>query len=730
MRELNVLSTNQDPHAAREADKYPNPIPSREYILAQLQAQARPMTRKELLDTLGLHSEEAQEALRRRLRAMERDGQLLRTRRGAYGLPSKMNLVVARVVAHKEGYGFAIPEQGDHFFLNERQMRRVFHGDKVLVRPLHCDRRGRKEAEIVEVLESNTIQLVGRFIVENDVAHVIPSSKRILHDIIIPPPYRGSAQTGQIVLVDIMHQPQLRSSPVGKISEILGDHMAPGMEIDIAIRSYGLPNEWPQDVLAEVEQFSTTVERTDKLDRLNLTELALVTIDGEDAKDFDDAVYCEPLPKGGWRLYVAIADVAHYVKPKSSLDREATLRGNSVYFPGRVIPMLPAELSNGLCSLNPRVDRLCMVCEIIITASGIIKNYQFHEALMRSKARLTYDKADQLLRGANPQLAQHHAQLLPHLQDLHALYKVLHKQREKRGAIDFEIAEAKIIFGKNRKIDKIVSVQRNDAHRLIEECMLVANVCAAQYLLKHKMEGLFRTHAGPDPEKLVDLRQFLSELGLRLYGGKNPKPKDYAQLLRAVVDRPDAQMIQTVLLRSLRQAVYQPENEGHFGLAYEAYAHFTSPIRRYPDLLLHRAIKHVLNKSKIKQPFYTKNEMAHFGEQCSFTERRADDATRSVTEWLKCEFMMDKLGQVFTGTITGVTSFGFFVSLETIFVDGLVHISFLRRDYYHFDPIRHWLRGEGSGVIYRLGNKVEVRVARVALDEREIDFELVSMDNT
>lgn len=713
---------------AREAEKYPNPIPSREYILALLEKQGKPMTRRELVDALKLGTaEDKQEALKRRLAAMERDGQLLRTRRGAYGLPSKMNLIVARVVAHKDGFGFAVPEEGgDHLFLSERQMRRVFHGDRVMVRPIHTGVRGRKEGEIVEVIETNTLQLVGRFMIENDVAYVIPVNKRIHHDILIPPANQHEAKPGEMVVVDIVSQPNLRSLPVGRVQERLGDHMAPGMEIDVAIRSYGLPCIWPEAVLAEMEHIPAEVEPKDKEGRLSLVDLPLVTIDGEDAKDFDDAVFCMPLPKGGWRLYVAIADVAHYVQPKTALDDEALQRGNSVYFPGRVIPMLPSELSNGLCSLNPHVDRLCLVCEITISARGKVQNYRFHEAVMRSQARLTYTKVDQLLRGVNPQLTAHYATLLPHLQNLYALYQVLHKAREARGAIDFELPETRIVFGKERKIAEIVPLKRNDAHRLIEECMLVANVCAAEFLLKYKLAGLFRIHAGPDPAKLTDLRQFLSELGLHLSGGDEPQPIDYTVLLHNISHRPDAHMIQMVLLRSLSQAVYQPENQGHFGLAYEAYAHFTSPIRRYPDLLLHRAIKHILSGKKSRSFLYTPETIAHYGERCSLTERRADDATRSVVDWLKCEFMLDKLGQVFAGTITSVTSFGFFVSLSDIFVDGLVHISSLRRDYYHFDPVRHCLRGESSGTIYRLGSVVQVRVTRVSLDDREIDFDVVT----
>ncbi|MFN7098306.1 MAG: ribonuclease R, partial [Gammaproteobacteria bacterium] len=457
--------------------------------------------------------------------------------------------------------------------------------------------------------------------------------------------------------------------------------------------------------------------------RLDLRELPLVTIDGEDARDFDDAVYCEPT-RNGWRLWVAIADVAHYVKPETALDAAAQERGNSVYFPERVIPMLPEILSNELCSLNPKVDRLCMACEINLTKTGEVKNYQYYNAVMCSKARLTYTDVAEIIEHKNKNVMKKYAELVPHIMDLYKLYLLLKKNREERGAIDFEIPETKIIFGADRKIDKIVSSNRNEAHRLIEECMLLANVCAADFLLTSKIPGLYRNHLGPTEDKLMDVRKFLGEMGLKLNGGEEPAPENYAKVLKHAEKRPDATLIQTVMLRSLAQAVYQAENQGHFGLAYDAYTHFTSPIRRYPDLLVHRAIKHVLSKQKIKTFAYDHDKMAKLGGHCSMTERRADDATREVINWLKCEFMLDKVGQTFEGIISGVTAFGVFVTLKDIFVDGLLHITSLKGDYYHFDPIHHRLTGERTGVTYRIGDPLSVKVVRVDLDERKIDFDL------
>jgi len=720
-----------DPHAEREAQKYDNPIPSREYILNYLKDCGHLMRREELAEALGITDPEQLEALRRRLRAMERDGQIVLTRRKGYGLPTKMNLVRGRVIGHKDGFGFVTPDDGsDDLFLSAREMQSVFHGDKVLIRVSGIDRRGRREASIVEILERNTQFVVGRYVIENGVSFVIPDNKRINQDILIPPGEQGVAQHGQIVVAEITTQPSLRKQPIGSIVEVLGEHMAPGMETEVAIRSYNIPHTWPVAVEDEITHLREEVLQQDKQERVDLRQLPLVTIDGEDAKDFDDAVYCEAQKgwglrgKKGWRLFVAIADVSHYVKPNTALDQEALNRGNSVYFPGTVVPMLPELLSNGLCSLKPKVDRLCMVCEMSISARGDLTSYKFYPAVMHSQARLTYTEVAKFLDQPKSCPKQYQA-LLPHLQTLHELYKVLRKNREARGAIDFETTETKVVFGANRKIEQIVPTERNVAHRIIEECMLMANVCAAKYLLKQKLPSLFRIHEGPNADKLNDLRAFLGELGLRLPGGKEPKPGDYAALLKAIEKRPDAHLIQTVMLRSLSQAVYSPDNSGHFGLAFDAYAHFTSPIRRYPDLLVHRAIRHGLSKQKAKTFYYDQTMMGEFGSHCSITERRADEATRDTLDWLKCEFMRDRVGEEFDGIITSVTGFGLFVELQKIYVEGLVHVTALKNDYYQFDPKRHRMQGERTGVVYRLGDRIRVRVARVDLDSRQIDFELI-----
>ncbi|GHB16737.1 ribonuclease R [Salinicola rhizosphaerae] len=736
-----------DPHAAREADKYDNPVPSREYLLARLEAYGKPITHENMSAMLGLDDDNQQEAVRRRLAAMERDGQILRDRKGAYALIDKLDLIKGRVQGHRDGMGFLIRHDGvkPDLVLPPRQMRRVFDGDIVLARVSGRDRRGRDEATIAEVLARNTQSLVGVFRQNSpEFAVLIPENSRISQEVIIPHSATQGAQDGQIVSARITQQPETRKQPVGEVVEILGERMDPGLEIDIAIRTHDIPAEFPPEVEQQVAGISAEVLEEDKQARIDLREMPLVTIDGEDAKDFDDAVCAWKTKSGSWKLIVAIADVSHYVRNGSPLDNEAYVRGNSVYFPGQVVPMLPELLSNGLCSLNPHVDRLTLVCEMNISQSGTISRYRFYDAVIQSHARLTYNDVGTMLQDADSEegqaLRERYRELVPSLENLHELYKVLRKAREARGAIDFETTETQIVFNDERKIEKIVPRTRNDAHKLIEECMLAANVATARFLDKHDLPALYRVHQPPASERLENLKIFLGELGLTLGGGDEPSPKDYQALREVIKDRPDADIIQTVMLRSMSQAVYSPQNDGHFGLAYQAYAHFTSPIRRYPDLLVHRAIRSVIrgprqtqtvlraDDAPVEKPTvwcpYTFEQMIELGEHCSMTERRADDATRDVTDWLKCEFLSDKVGDVFEGTIASVTQFGIFVRLDDVYVEGLVHVTSLPSDYYHYEAEKHRLKGERSGVAYRLGDGVTVRVARVDMDDRKIDFDL------
>lgn len=715
----------EDPHAEREAGKYERPIPSRELILQVLQEQSAPLRLEEIAAILGVHDPDDIESLRRRLNAMERDGQLLQNRRERYCIVERTDLISGRVIGHADGFGFVRPDEGgDDLYLSSKDMRALMHDDRVLVYVRGVDRRGRREAGVAQVLERNTKRLVGRLYQERGINYVVSDNKHIAHDILVPEEHRNGAGPGQIVVVEIIEQPTRQRDPIGKVVELLGDHMAPGMEIEVAIRSFDLPCVWPEAVEREIEGLRPVVEEAAKAGRLDLRPLPLVTIDGEDARDFDDAVYCERTLKG-WKLYVAIADVSHYVRIGTALDDEAQKRGNSVYFPNRVIPMLPEILSNGLCSLNPEEDRLCMVCEMLIDTDGAITRYNFHSGVMRSQARLTYTEVAAILVDGDKALRRKRRALLPHLEELHALYKALRRAREDRAAIDFDTQESRIVFGEGKKIEKIVPVVRNDAHRLIEECMLAANTAAALFLEKKKIPHLVRIHDGPPAEKLADLRSFLGRLGLQLEGGDQPRPEDYFAVIDQIAGRADEHLIQTVLLRSLSQAVYSPDKKGHFGLALDSYTHFTSPIRRYPDLLVHRAIRHALEGGKKKDAPYQLEQLTGLGVSCSHTERRADEATRDVTSWLKCEYMQDKLGEEFSGIISAVTAFGIFVELKDVFVEGLVHISNLDQDYFHYDPIGYRLQGSRTGIEYRLGDSVQVIVARVDLDERKIDLELV-----
>ncbi|MGB5563324.1 MAG: ribonuclease R [Sedimenticolaceae bacterium] len=715
---------DRDPYQAREAKKYENPIPSREFILGLMEEHGAPLQFDDLAAALELVEPQQLDALSRRVNAMARDGQVVCNRRGGYCVVNHEDLIHGRVIGHPDGFGFMRPDEGgDDLFLSPREMRRLWHGDRIVARVSGLDRRGRREAAVVEVLERAFENIVGRVQIEAGVAFVLPDNKRITQQVLITPDHMMGAKDAQMVVVRITEHPQQWRQPIGEVVEILGDHLAAGMATDVAIRAHDIPLDWPELVESEIAALKPEVPEEAKKGRVDLRKIPLVTIDGADARDFDDAVFCERTKKG-WRLLVAIADVSSYVVPGTALDDEAYKRGTSVYFPDRVIPMLPEVLSNGLCSLNPRVDRLCMTAELYFDAEGNLFRSRFFEAVMNSHARLTYDQVGAMLLDGDPALCKQYAAVLPHLHDLDGLYRLLHEARAERGAIDFDTVETRFQFDDQGKLAAIVPLQRHDAHKVIEECMLAANVAAARHLLRKKMPALYRIHDKPSAEKLTDLGEFLAELGLRMEGGTDPTAKDYANLLEKVEDRPDFHVIQVVLLRSMMQAVYSDNNVGHFGLAFPAYAHFTSPIRRYPDLMVHRAIKHLLTGESPEAFDYTHQHLAAMGEHCSATERRADDATRDASDTLKCEFMLDKVGESFEGVISGVNSFGVFVELDGVYVSGLVHITALDYDYFHFDPVGHRLTGERTGRVYRLGDTLKVKVAAVNIDDRKIDFVL------
>jgi ribonuclease R len=689
-----------------------------------MEEQGVPMPFDDVAEALALSDPDQLEALSRRLNAMSRDGQVVCNRRGGYCVVNHEDLIHGRVIGHADGFGFLrLDEGGDDLFLSPREMRRLWHGDRVVARVSGVDRRGRREAAVVEVLERAFENVVGRIQIEAGVAILLPDNKRISQQVLIAPDRLMHARHGQMVVVHITDHPEAWRQPLGEVIEILGDHLAPGMATDVAIRANDIPLDWPEEVEREISALSAEVPEVAKQGRTDIRDLPLVTIDGADARDFDDAVYCERTKKG-WRLLVAIADVSSYVAPGTALDAEAYRRGNSVYFPDRVVPMLPEVLSNGLCSLNPQVDRLCMTAELYFDAEGKLYRSRFFEAVMNSHARLTYDEVGAMLLDGDADLRARYTGLLPHLHDLYGLYRLLHEARAERGAIDFDTVETGFRFDDQGKLAAIEPLVRHDAHKVIEECMLAANVAAARHLLRHKMPALYRIHDKPSAEKLADLGEFLAELGLRLPGGTDPTAKDYANLLEQVKDRPDFHVIQVVLLRSMMQAVYSDNNVGHFGLAFPAYTHFTSPIRRYPDLMVHRALRHLLTGEVPAAFEYTHQHLAAMGEHCSATERRADDATRDAADTLKCEFMLDKVGEAFGGVISGVNSFGIFVELDGIYVSGLVHITALDYDYFHFDPVGHRLTGERTGKVYRLGDTLRVKVAAVNIDDRKIDFVL------
>jgi ribonuclease R len=710
---------DNDPEFEREINLYENPIPSRELILQVMSEHGIPIKKNELLEILEIKEDEIS-IIEKRLRAMVRQGQILINRKNVICIADKLNLIAGKVLGHPDGFGFLIPEDKTQkdIFLTPREMSQVFNNDRVMVQVTGQDRKGKMEGKIVEVLERVNAVLVGRVVQSQGVTIVAAEDKRICQDILIPYESDMKAKVGQIVEVEITTQPSFKSKPMGKVISILGDYKDSGIEIEIALRKHSLPYDFNNSVLEEANSFSPEVKDSDFNGRKDLRDLPLVTIDGETAKDFDDAVYAENNGEN-WRLIVAIADVSSYVKPSSELDLSAAERGNSVYFPRRVIPMLPEALSNGLCSLKPNVDRLCMVCDMVISKKGKVLSSEFYPSVMNSKARLTYTIVDKILNHDDKNLQKEYSYILSDIENLQKLYRVMLEERNKRGALEFDSTETAIVFNDQGKIDFIKPIFRNEAHRIIEECMLAANVCAAKFLLDEDIDGLFRNHECPSEEKLENLRNFLAEFGLSLQGGNKPTSKNYRDIVEKVSSRPDAHLLQTVLLRSMQQAVYSNKNLGHFGLAYDAYTHFTSPIRRYPDLIVHRAIKaKLLNKS------FKFKDITKIAEHCSGTERTADEATRDVESWLKCYFMQDKVGQIFEGTVAGVTGFGLFIELDEVYIEGLLHVTELGNDYFTYDKSKHAMIGERTSLSYRLGDRLKVKVVRVDLETIKIDFAL------
>lgn len=705
----------------KQSGGYQHPIPDRNAILDYLTDRGEPIRVDRMLEDFGLKGQRMRSLLVDRLNSMVRAGQVIENRRGVYCLTAKLDLVTGTVSGHKDGFGFVVRDDGedDDVYLSAREMRSLFDGDRVAVSIVGKDRRGKPEGKLVEVLERGTHEVVGQFIRERGIGVVVPDNPSLSHRILIGKGDAGGARPGEIVVAEIIDFPSYVEQATGQIVRVLGAPGQKGIATDIAIESHNLPTRWPNGVRDSTSSLGTTVPTKAKQGRLDLRDVDLVTIDGADARDFDDAVFAEPAGQG-WRLIVAIADVAHYVEPGTALDREAINRGTSVYFPDRVIPMLPEVLSNGLCSLNPKVDRLCMVCDMRVNADGKVTRSSFHEAVMRSKARLTYSQVNDYLTGKRDNDVPR--RLRPAISNLHALYKAFARARDRRGALELDLPQTRFELNRAGEIASIVTLSRNDAHRLIEECMIAANVQAAKFLRRHRIQGLYRVHARPDPDRFDELRQYLVSLGLKVPHSEHVNPKQFNQLLGQVRGREDATTISMQMLRSLQHAEYTPENIGHFGLSLDSYAHFTSPIRRYPDLLVHRAVKHIVRGGKPGAYRYKKDEMIRLGAITSHHERRAEEATRDVEAWLKCQYMEDRVGEQFHGVVSSVTRFGLFVQLTDLLIDGLIHVTSLPNDYYHFEPSTQSLVGERSGQRFGLGDAIEVRVARVDMDTRRIDF--------
>jgi len=721
-----------DPHAGREARKYEQPITSREAIIDFLSQSDGPLNADEIAQALELTAPDRFEALSRRLAAMVREGQLLMNRRGGYAAAKKLDLIAGTVIANPDGFGFLKAEDGgEDLFLPPAEMRKALHGDRVLASVTNIDRRGRREGAIVEVLEHRLTRLTGRYSERSRIGMVVPDDRRVLTEVLIPPEDRNEAREGQLVVVEVTAPPEKGRPPIGKILLVLGDKLTPSLVVEAAIHGHDLPHVFPREALAEAALVPVDVPEAETRDRVDLRKVPLVTIDGEDAKDFDDAVWCEP-NKQGFKLIVAIADVSHYVRPGSALDDEAIKRATSVYFPGFVVPMLPETLSNGICSLMPKVERMCFACEMQVDFEGNVTSSKFYEAVMRSHARLTYTQVWKAVGEADTEAgAEAVAQigsLMPQVERLHQLYKVLAKARSRRGAIEFESSEVRFVLDNSGEVIQAGMMERNDAHKLIEECMIAANVEAAKFVTTKQIPAPFRVHPRPPEAKYADLLEYLSEFGLSLPPWSRVQPRDFTQLLRKIRERPDAPLLETVLLRSQSLAVYQTENLGHFGLALEAYGHFTSPIRRYPDLLLHRSIKHALLSGDPDGYRYSASEMSSLALHCSTMERRADEVEREVDERYRGAWMEKHVGDEFDGVVSGVTNFGLFVELAGSKVNGLVHVTQLPHDFYHFDPLRRSLAGERQGLRFRLGDPVRVLVLKASVEDKRIDFKLVVPD--
>lgn len=705
---------------------YKHLIPAPADILQELERRGRPTSFAALAEHYGLQDDKLRKRLKRRLNKMITGGQLLQNRRDEYCLLAKLDALTGKVSGHPDGFGFFIPEDGsDDIYLPFHEMRSLLDGDRVAVRLAGHDRKGRRKGAVVEILERGKQTVVGQFHREHGISYVVESASRTPHHFMVAGKDRGGAKDGQMVKLEIIEYPSARREAQGRVTAILGSQDDPGMLTTLAIESFGLRTEWPKKAIAAAREWGGEVREGDKRDRVDLRSVPLVTIDGADARDFDDAVYAEQSGKG-WKLIVAIADVSHYVRPGDALDSEAGKRGTSTYFPDRVVPMLPEELSNGLCSLNPDVDRLCLVCEMRVGPAGRVERSKFYRGVMRSHARLTYSEVNSAVCERDAGVRKQYQKLLPQLDCLHDLYRAFAQNRSRRGALDLELPEVRITMDReNHHVDSVAPLHRNDAHRLIEECMIAANVQAAKFLRRHRLPNLYRVHPQPDPDRFEELRLMLQELGFKVPAEARTQPRALNKILGEMRERPDFAVLATSVLRTMAQAVYQPHNEGHYGLALDAYSHFTSPIRRYPDLLVHRGITHILEGGKPGAFLYKMPKMELLGKNCSMLERQAEAASRHVENRYKCIYIQEHVGGEYDGVITGVTHFGLFVMLRDFYVEGLVHVTSLGNDYYHSEHGGLRLTGERTGASFGLGDTVRVRVTRVDVEEAKVDLQLV-----
>ncbi|QCI24064.1 ribonuclease R [Buchnera aphidicola (Macrosiphoniella sanborni)] len=718
-------------------NRYRNSIPSRECILLWLKTCKNLISQRNLEKKFYINNKEQKKALRCRLQKMEKDGQVIYTKNHFYTVPENYKVVKGKVIGHKDGYGFLRTEiLKDDLFLSSEEMKFCIHGDIILAYITYSNVKKRSSARFLKLLEPNNTFIVGRYYINKNITFVIPNDTRFHFKIfIVASSIQEHISIGSIVVVKINKKSIRNIKMIGSITEVLGKKMETNLAIEIALRTYSIPSSWSHAVKSQLYDINKKIKKYNFENRIDLRHFSFFTIDDEDAYDFDDAIFCKKKNNAeeGWNLWVAIADVSFYVEPNTPLDKEALERGTSIYFPSLVVPMLPEQLSTDLCSLNPHVERLCLICEMSLSNSGELISYKHYEAVICSHGRFTYDEIDKIWNG-DVLLQEKYKKNLKYIQNLLCLQKIFNKYRVSKKGIDFEKIEPKFVLDSNLRIKKIHQKIRNDAHKFIESCMILANIASACFIKKYTHPVLFRNHDSPKTENIVSLRIFLKKIGLKLLGGDTPKSIHYSNLLKKISNSSQYEIVQTVLLRSMKQAIYSPDNYGHFGLSLSSYVHFTSPIRRYPDLILHRIIKYLLLQNKKRNInqidniynnyLYNMNEMRNIGKYCSMTERRADEATRDVIDWLKCDFMHKKIGCILNGVISNITSFGFFVRLNQFFIDGLVHITSLNDDYYYFDTLNLKLIGKVNKNVYRLGDALQVKVMSVNLQERKIELSL------